>query len=96
MASSVEKPDIDTLASLEQRISRAVELVGSLRQENKDFSALLETAEAERDAARKESAVVHQNTEALTREIEELRNERKQVRQRIEKLLGQMDLFSAT
>lgn len=96
MASSVEQPDIDTLASLEQRISRAVELVGTLRQENKELSALLEAAEAERDAARKESAVAHQNTEVLTREIEELRAERKQVRQRIEKLLGQMDLFSVT
>jgi len=73
MSPSQQEPD--ALASLEERITRAVELVTTLRAEKAD-------AEAQRDAA------IH--------ELDELRSERKQVRTRIEKLLGQMDLLSGT
>jgi len=65
---SPSQQELDALASLEERITKAVELVTTLR--------------AERDAA--------------VQELEELRSERKQVRTRIEKLLGQMDLLSGT
>ena len=72
---SPSQQELDALASLEERITRAVELVTTLRAEKAD-------AEAQRDAA--------------IRELDELRSERKQVRTRIEKLLGQMDLLSGT
>ena len=79
---STARQDLDSLASLEERITRAVELVRTLRAEKAAIEEQLDTALAERDAARQE--------------LEDLRSERKQVRTRIEKLLGQMDLLSAT
>ena len=69
--------ETDALASLEDRIQRAVQLVGRLRQE-KD-AALVEAAEARAEAGR------------LADEITALQAERKQVRARIEKLLEQID-----
>jgi FtsZ-binding cell division protein ZapB len=74
--------EIDPLASLEERITRAVELVANLRAEKDDLEAQLRSALEERDSYRQD--------------LDELRNERKQVRTRIEKLLGQMDLLSTT
>jgi FtsZ-binding cell division protein ZapB len=72
---SPSQQELDALASLEDRITRAVELVTTLRAEKADL-------EAQRDSA--------------VEELNELRSERKQVRTRIEKLLGQMDLLSGT
>ena len=77
---STAQQELDALDSLEERITRAVELVTSLRKENADLGAQLSLAIAERDSVRQE--------------LEELRSERKQVRARIEKLLGQVDLLS--
>jgi FtsZ-binding cell division protein ZapB len=77
---STAQQELDALDSLEERITRAVELVTSLRQENADLGAQLGSAIAERDSVRQE--------------LDELRSERKQVRARIEKLLGQVDLLS--
>lgn len=71
---------VDSLASLEERITRAVELVASLKAENASLEKQVQAAVAERDASKQE--------------LEDLRSERKQVRTRIEKLLGQMDLLS--
>jgi FtsZ-binding cell division protein ZapB len=71
---------VDSLASLEERITRAVELVASLKAENASLEKQVAAAVAERDAGKQE--------------LEDLRTERKQVRTRIEKLLGQMDLLS--
>jgi FtsZ-binding cell division protein ZapB len=71
----------DALASLEARILKAAELVKRLRQE--------------RDAAVQEQEKAVTERDAAVRELEALRAERKQVRSRIEKLLGQMDLLSA-
>jgi FtsZ-binding cell division protein ZapB len=72
--------ELDSLAHLEERITRAVELVASLRAEKSTLESQLASAIAERDGARQE--------------LDDLRSERKQVRTRIEKLLGQMDLLS--
>jgi FtsZ-binding cell division protein ZapB len=72
--------ELDALASLEERITRAVDLVASLRQEKADLESQLSSAVAERDSVRQELA--------------DLRSERTQVRTRIEKLIGQMDLLS--
>lgn len=75
------EPAIDALASLEDRILKAVELVSQLRRE-KD-AAVLDAAEARAQAAK------------LTHELKALQAERQQVRGRIEKLLGQIDQLSA-
>jgi FtsZ-binding cell division protein ZapB len=79
--SPVQK-ETDPLASLEERITRAAELVANLRAEKTDLQAQLQSALEDRDSYRQE--------------LDELRSERKQVRTRIEKLLGQMDLLSTT
>jgi len=81
MSTAVQQ-EFDALASLEERIRQAVELVTALRSENRELEAQLQSASAERDAARQE--------------LDDLRSERKQVRTRIEKLLGQLDLLSGT
>ena len=85
--------ELDSLASLEERILRAVELVSALRAERD--AALSDLAEAQ--AGLMEMASVKQaaaEAEKLQVEIDGLRAERKQVRVRIEKLLGQMDQLS--
>ena len=74
--------EMDALDSLEERIRGAVELVASLRSHNQDLETQLSSALAERDTVRQE--------------LDDLRSERKQVRTRIEKLLGQLDLLSST
>lgn len=76
------RQELDPLASLEERITRAVELINSLRAENGGLQAQLRDALSDRDAVRAE--------------LDDLRSERKQVRTRIEKLLGQLDLLSST
>ena len=77
-------PDDDPLASLEERIRRAVELVSTLRAER-------DAAIGELDAARKAAGTSMAEAQKLRQEVEELRSERKQVRTRIEKLLGAME-----
>lgn len=79
----------DSLASLEERIRRTVELVSVLRSER-------DAAVAELEAAKKTFATAHAENQKLKQELDSLRGERKQVRTRIEKLLGQMDLLSGS
>jgi FtsZ-binding cell division protein ZapB len=79
-----QEPEIDALAHLEDRIKRAVDMVARLRQE-KD-AALKELAETQ--AAWEEAQTANQK---LTEELDSLRVERKQVRNRLERLLGHID-----
>jgi len=72
----------DSLTSLEDRIQRAVQLVARLRQEKE--AALEAAGEAKAASAR------------LGEEVRTLQAERKQVRSRIEKLLGQIDQLSGS
>lgn len=74
--------ETDSLNSLEQRIQQAIQLVSRLRAE-KD-SALEQAAQARAESAR------------LAEDIVALQEERKEVRQRIEKLLGQIDELGAS
>ena len=69
--------EVDSLSSLEERIQRAVLLVAQLRQEK--VAAVEAAAEAKAAAER------------LAQQVKTLEAERKQVRSRIEKLLGQID-----
>jgi predicted nucleic acid-binding Zn-ribbon protein len=73
--------EVDSLTSLEERIQRAVQWVAQLRQEKE--AALEAAAEAKAEAER------------LTVEVKTLQAERKQVRSRIEKVLGQIDQLNA-
>ena len=75
---------VDDFAALEERILRAVDLVKRER---------LARAEAEQRAA---AAEAHMERQAplvadLEREVKHLRGERDHVRQRVEKLLSQLD-----
>lgn len=80
--------EIDTLVHLEDRIQKAVELVTRLRQEK--GAALKELAETQ--AAWEEAQAANQK---LNEEMESLRIERKQVRSRLERLLGHIDTLGA-
>ncbi len=88
MALIDQEPEVDTLAHIEDRIRKAVELVTRLRQE-KD-AALKELAETQ--AAWEEAQSTNQK---LTEELEALQTERKQVRNRLERLLGHIDELGA-
>ena len=101
---------IDTLASLEERITRAVQAIVSLRNENEQLQQRLHktdqefaTISADRDEAQgllaeyqKENAELAAKVKRLSEDLENLRGERKIVKTRIEKLLGQLDLLSAS
>ena len=78
---SPTEQEADALSGLEERIQKAVQLVNRLRQEKEE--AVAEAAEARAHAAK------------LGEELRSLQAERKQVRSRIEKLLGQIDELSA-
>jgi FtsZ-binding cell division protein ZapB len=80
--------DTDSLASLEERVLKAVELVTRLRREK-------EVLVAERQAAVREAAEARAKSAELVEELEALRAERKQVRTRVEKLLSQIDQLAA-
>ena len=73
--------ETDSLAGLEERIHKAVALIQRLRQE--------------KEAALKELADSKLESSQLSDELEALRAERKQVRGRIEKLLGHIDQLGA-
>jgi chromosome segregation ATPase len=101
---------IDTLASLEDRINRAVQIITTLRADNEQLQHKLEKAEEDLSAARlerdeaqsmsaafeKENSDLEQKIKDLGEELNTLRGERKQVKIRIEKLLSQLDLLSAS
>jgi FtsZ-binding cell division protein ZapB len=82
MEAAVQEQSIDSLASLEERITRAVQVITHLRNENSQIH--------------KEKDDLAQQVKRLSEELNELRGERKQVRSRIEKLLSQLDLLSAS
>ena len=84
----------DSLAALEERIRRTLELVQTLRAERASAIVERDAAILERDAARNAAGTSVAGTQKLRDELDGLRSERKQVRTRIEKLLGQMDLLS--
>ena len=75
------RAESDALASLEDRILRAVQLVNQLRQEKAALEKNADSALAE----------LRSENEHLKEEMETLRADRTQVRNRIEKLLGQLD-----
>ena len=75
-------PEPDSLSSLEERIQLAIQLVARLREE--------------KDAALAEAAAAKAQQQRLAEEVGALQAERKRVRARIEKLLGQIDQLGAS
>lgn len=82
---------VDDFAALEERIRRAVELVKRERQAR--AAAEARTAELEARVTEAEAQVQAQSpvVEQLQSELHALRAEREQVRQRVERLLKQLD-----
>ena len=78
---SATEQEIDALSGLEERVQKAVQLVNRLREEKE--AALADAANARAEIAR------------LSDEVKHLQAERRQVRTRIEKLLGQIDGLNA-
>jgi chromosome segregation ATPase len=109
-ALTVNSDGIDTLIDLEERITRAVQMISELRSENESLQGNLrrseeqmKTLQTERDDAnslseefQKETVAAQEQVKRLNEELETLRDERKQVKSRIEKLLGQLDLLSGS
>ena len=75
---------VDEFSALEERIVRAVEMVKRERQARADAEKRAETAEAK---LREQEPL----TDNLQKEINALRWERNQVKQRVERLLSQLD-----
>lgn len=106
---AVQETDIDTLSNLEERITRAVQAITTLRGENHQLQERLQAVESElasTQAARQqaesqgaelrnENGHLQERLHQVSDELNALRGERKQVKDRIEKLLGQLDLLSA-
>ena len=107
---AVEEQDLDTLTNLEERITRAVQAITQLRGENQQLQERLASTQSEleitktaRDEAQTVSAEFQKDNAELSAKLKQtqdelngLRGERKQVKARIEKLLGQLDLLSAS
>jgi FtsZ-binding cell division protein ZapB len=88
MATTGPEIEVDTLTHLEERVQKAVALVQRLRQEKE---ALL------KDLATSQSALEDSQLAnlGLREELETMQTERKQVRGRLEKLLGHIDQLGA-
>jgi len=107
MATTTTTPRVeetDSLANLEERIARAVHLITQLRQErdsavaerNSALASVREEYKHELDRLAGERDQMQAENARLAEELQHLRADRKQVRTRIEKLLGQMDLLSGS
>lgn len=83
--------DIDSLQGLEERILKAVGLIQKLREENLSLRDQLQESEAATREAVAALESIQSASSNAEKEVELLRAERKQVKNRIEKLLGQMD-----
>jgi FtsZ-binding cell division protein ZapB len=81
MATPGQEIEVDALTHLEDRVQKAVALVHRLRQE-------LAASQTALEDSRSANA-------ALTEELEGLQTERRQVRTRLEKLLGHIDQLGA-
>jgi chromosome segregation ATPase len=107
---AVHEQSVDSLEHLEERITRAVQVITTLRTENSQMQQKLKVLQEDLKASNaaaaefearstqfdKERGDLAQSVKHLSEELDELRGERKQVRTRIEKLLSQLDLLSAS
>ena len=110
MEAAVQQQEIDALATLEERITRAVQAITRLRSENGQLQDRLSATESDLNSTRqgrdeaqalsaelqRENAELHNGLKRANDELDGLRGERQQVKERIERLLGQLDLVSAS
>ena len=107
---TVQERGVDSLANLEERITRAVHLITDLRAQNASLTKRVSELESEVKGGAttqhqleshnadllKERNDLEQKLKLVGHELDEARGERKEVRTRIEKLLAQLDLLSAS
>jgi uncharacterized coiled-coil DUF342 family protein len=80
---------VDTLAALEQRVVRAIEMLNREREQRTEIEKELANMRAQFD-------VQHAQGVTLQREIEELHRERDTVRTRVERLMSSLDAIEAS
>lgn len=80
---------VDTLAALEQRVVRTIEMLNREREQRAEIEKQLANLRAELD-------VQHAQEVTLQREIEELHRERDTVRTRVERLMSSLDAIEAS
>jgi chromosome segregation ATPase len=80
---------VDTLAALEQRVVRAIELLNREREQRAEIEKELASLRAQLDTQ-------HAQGVTLQREIEELHRERDTVRTRVERLMSSLDAIEAS
>jgi FtsZ-binding cell division protein ZapB len=85
---SLTEQELDALSILEARIAKAAAALAQIRKER-------DTAREEAELLRLERDELQERIAKMESEREALQSERKVVRTRIEKLLGQMDLISS-
>ncbi len=79
----------ESLANLEAKLAKAVEVFKQVQAEKRDLEqALQKSVTGQNDYERR--------IEALQREVQTLRQEREEVRARLEKLLAQINLLTKT
>lgn len=84
MATPAPEQHADALASLEERIAKAVEIVSELRQEREIIMKDLEASIAAKETAEQEIIRLRQENDSLLAE-------QQTVKARIQKVLGQLD-----
>ena len=80
---------VDTLAALEQRVVRAIEMLNRERDQRADIEKQLAETRAQLDRQ-------HADTATLQQQIEELHHERDTVRTRVERLMSSLDTIEAS
>ena len=80
---------VDTLAALEQRVIRAIELLNREREQRAQIEKELANVRGQLDTQ-------HAQSVTLQGEIEELHRERDTVRTRVERLMSSLDAIEAS
>ena len=80
---------VDTLAALEQRVVRTIEMLNREREQRAEIEKELASVRAQLD-------LQHAQGVTLQREIEELHRERDTVRTRVERLMSSLDVIEAS
>lgn len=88
---TAREEELDSLASLEERILKTVELVSELREERDIIMRDLEAALASREQTARQIADLQEENQRLQQDLESLRTEHRTVKSRIQKVLGQLD-----
>lgn len=89
------REEIDSLSSLEQRIVKAVALVGELREERDLIMKELDATIAAKQSA--EATITEREAEIarLQQQLQSMQSEQQQVKSRISKVLEQLDLIGS-